>query len=195
MDKNKLVLPISIILGCFVLGGFFYASQSQKQAITEKELTSEVMSSNKGIIDTTADSKEFEKKVECEKYNDKIQKRIKEYNLSQKPEIRDSSVPTNPEEPINHLYIENNVLKELFYSPKVDSCLYIESRRTLMKSDPNASPADGDWSISFETYYLIDALSGEEIDFNDGLPFLQMIHRSDRFNSEDYANELINKYK
>jgi|SRR3989344_1508578 len=37
MDKNKLVLPISILLGCIVLGGFFYASQISKQNSIEKQ--------------------------------------------------------------------------------------------------------------------------------------------------------------
>jgi hypothetical protein len=37
MDKNKLVLPISIIIGCIILGGFFYASQANKQASIERQ--------------------------------------------------------------------------------------------------------------------------------------------------------------
>jgi nitrogen fixation-related uncharacterized protein len=37
MDKKKLVLPISILLGCIILGGFYYASQVNKQSSTEKK--------------------------------------------------------------------------------------------------------------------------------------------------------------
>lgn len=37
MDKNKLVLPIGILLGCIILGGFFYASQINKQKSIEKQ--------------------------------------------------------------------------------------------------------------------------------------------------------------
>ncbi len=37
MDKTKLVLPISILLGCVILGGFFYASQVIKQESIEKQ--------------------------------------------------------------------------------------------------------------------------------------------------------------
>ena len=37
MDKNKLVLPISILLGCIILGGFFYATQVIKQQSIEKQ--------------------------------------------------------------------------------------------------------------------------------------------------------------
>jgi hypothetical protein len=37
MDKNKLILPISILLGCIILGGFYYTSESNKQASIEKQ--------------------------------------------------------------------------------------------------------------------------------------------------------------
>lgn len=37
MDKYKLLLPISIILGCIILGGFVYAVQIQKQRSIEKQ--------------------------------------------------------------------------------------------------------------------------------------------------------------
>ena len=38
MDKHKLILPISILLGCIILGGFFYASQINKQRLVERQL-------------------------------------------------------------------------------------------------------------------------------------------------------------
>ena len=37
MDKSKLVLAISILLGCIILGGFFYASQINKQQSIERQ--------------------------------------------------------------------------------------------------------------------------------------------------------------
>ncbi len=37
MDKHKLILPISILIGCIVLGGFIYASQVIKQQSIEKQ--------------------------------------------------------------------------------------------------------------------------------------------------------------
>lgn len=37
MNKQKLILPISIILGCIILGGFFYASQVSKQNSIERQ--------------------------------------------------------------------------------------------------------------------------------------------------------------
>lgn len=37
MDKHKIILPVSILLGCIILGGFFYASQVNKQKSIEKQ--------------------------------------------------------------------------------------------------------------------------------------------------------------
>ncbi len=42
MDKHKLILPISILLGCIILGGFFYASQVNKQKSIEKQQQIEI---------------------------------------------------------------------------------------------------------------------------------------------------------
>lgn len=37
MDKHKFILPISILLGCIVLGGVYYASEVNKQKSIEKQ--------------------------------------------------------------------------------------------------------------------------------------------------------------
>lgn len=37
MDKHKLVLPISILFGCIILGGFYYASEANKQKSIERQ--------------------------------------------------------------------------------------------------------------------------------------------------------------
>lgn len=37
MDKHKLILPISILLECIILGGFIYASQASKQRSIERQ--------------------------------------------------------------------------------------------------------------------------------------------------------------
>ncbi|HBA36527.1 TPA: hypothetical protein DCZ15_01480 [Candidatus Falkowbacteria bacterium] len=37
MDKKKLILPISIIFACVIIGGFIYASQVNKQASMERQ--------------------------------------------------------------------------------------------------------------------------------------------------------------
>lgn len=37
MDKNKLILPVSIIIGCIIIGGSFYVIQINKQESIEKQ--------------------------------------------------------------------------------------------------------------------------------------------------------------
>ena len=37
MEKKKLILPISIIIGCLIFGGFIYASQINKQKSIERQ--------------------------------------------------------------------------------------------------------------------------------------------------------------
>ncbi|SRR3989339_56661 len=37
MEKQKLILPISIVLGCAILGGFIYATQINKQESIERQ--------------------------------------------------------------------------------------------------------------------------------------------------------------
>ncbi len=39
MSKQKLILPISIIAGCIILGGFFYATQISIKNQKDKEYT------------------------------------------------------------------------------------------------------------------------------------------------------------
>ena len=42
MDKNKLILPITILLASIILGGFYYASQLSKQQSIEKQQQIEI---------------------------------------------------------------------------------------------------------------------------------------------------------
>lgn len=37
MDKHKLNLPVTILLGCVILGGFYYASEVSKQGSIERQ--------------------------------------------------------------------------------------------------------------------------------------------------------------
>jgi hypothetical protein len=37
LDKNKLILPIAIVLGCLILGGVFYMIQINKQKSIERQ--------------------------------------------------------------------------------------------------------------------------------------------------------------
>lgn len=169
MDKNKLILPISFLLGFIILGGFLYMGQINKN------------------------TDNFQKKINCEKYKSQMLDNISQYNSAQKPELRNSdNTGTNP---MYGLYVESKELKQIFYSPKVDSCLYVESDKTLAKFGSDTKPDVGNWSTIYETYYLIDALTSKKINFYQGLPGLQIISRGYVFNSEKQADEIINPYK
>lgn len=37
MNANKIALPVSIVLGCLILGGFFYSAQLEKQKSIERQ--------------------------------------------------------------------------------------------------------------------------------------------------------------
>ncbi len=69
MNNNKLVLPISIMLGCVILGGFYYATQINKQQSIEKQQKFEIEEKRKVQIDELEkDCKESgEKMYESEK--------------------------------------------------------------------------------------------------------------------------------
>lgn len=189
MKKEKLIWPITLVIIVLILSFVYYFLQVNKQ---KNEINKSVSKNQISAIENN-DVNIFSKKIECEKYKDQIIKGIKQYNSLQKPEIRDSD--NTDEGVINNLYVENNEFKEIFYSPKVNSCVYLESRKTLVKRGENANPNVGDWGISYESYYLIDALTNKEIDFNDGLPFLQIFNRSERFSSEEQADTIIDKYR
>ncbi|MCE9586253.1 hypothetical protein K8R04_02965 [Candidatus Uhrbacteria bacterium] len=136
----------------------------------------------------------FSKKVICEKYADSISEKIKRFNASQKVEIGDSSVPAGEGPPIYRKYLNNNLLINVFYSPKVDSCVYVESHRTLIAAE-DATPGKEDWEISYETWYMMDVLTGAEIDFYKGQPWIQLIQRSEVFNTEVEAKSAVDKYR
>ena len=192
MNKQKLILPISILLGCIILGGFYYASEANKKDSTNN---SQIVPSEEN-----KQNDNFTKKIECGKYRDSLIKIINQYNNSQTPEIRNSSNTGAGNEAINHLYIENKELKEIFYSPKVNSCLYLEISRTLMKSNPNAKANEGKWSTSFEYYNLVDALTGNQID---SISTINRSERMDEYNNDgtisvnvyNRVDEMVNNYK
>lgn len=47
MNKEKLILPASILLGCLIMGLSFYAIQANKQAGVDRELQAQVLLSEK----------------------------------------------------------------------------------------------------------------------------------------------------
>ncbi len=52
-----------------------------------------------------------------------------------------------------------------------------------------------EWYISYDTYYLIDAFNNQKINFNDGLNFLQVIHKTQIFSTQEEIDGVISVYK
>lgn len=127
---------------------------------------------------------EFTKKVECGKLINRISEEIKDYNQSQKIFIEDNNVPQNPQEPNLRAYINHRELGEIFYSRKIDSCILIRIDRTLI-NNKEAKIDDKNWSTSYEYYYLIDALTGEE------LKSIFTINRSEKMDSYNSDGTII----
>lgn len=69
MDKHKLILPISILIASIILGGFFYASQLNKQESIERQQEIKLQNS-KQIIETKAEQdridKNFSNNLKCQ---------------------------------------------------------------------------------------------------------------------------------
>jgi len=70
MKKEKLILPISILLGCFILGGFYYASQISKQKSIEKQ---QITKLQEGV--TAGEAKVGQQKVLLEDCLAKVEER------------------------------------------------------------------------------------------------------------------------
>lgn len=104
MDKNKLILPISIVIGCIILGAFFYAAQVNKQRSIEKQQEAEIAKDKKAEY--------LKRKIECEKYTEEVKKEMNPIDFSEFG-ISDW-VPDS--------------FELIFYSPKDNSCLYVTQR-------------------------------------------------------------------
>ncbi|MFW6026652.1 MAG: hypothetical protein ACOCRX_09945 [Candidatus Woesearchaeota archaeon] len=71
MNKEKLVLPTSILLGCLILGGFYYASQVNKQRSIERQQQIEIEREKQERIDKELKEQEA-KEEEQQALNDCI---------------------------------------------------------------------------------------------------------------------------
>jgi hypothetical protein len=68
MDKNKLILPVSILLGCIILGGFYYVSEVNKQKSIEKQQQIELQAKtaqDQANASTTAQNLLAQEKQKC----------------------------------------------------------------------------------------------------------------------------------
>lgn len=95
MDKHKLILPVSILLGCIILGGFYYTSQISKQNSIQIQTNNLLQKQQEDL---------FNKNQDCFKYKEVLEKKL-----------------LNKESPFGETSLE-----QIFYSPKQNSCLYVE---------------------------------------------------------------------
>jgi len=56
MDKYKLIFPASILLGCIILGGFYYSSQTNKLQSAQKQ---NMLDAKKRLIELTISREKF----------------------------------------------------------------------------------------------------------------------------------------
>jgi hypothetical protein len=208
MKNQKIILLIGVCIIFVLIGGFYYLGQSINNK--QKDINNKNLSLTKEpeelFVDSTINffnqtqeeillkkdiirEDNFEKRLECEKFKNEIQNKINSYNYSQKPFIGDSAVPGNSDDPIiPRLYLYNRELVEVFYSPLINSCLYLEVSRTYI-SDPEQDDNKRTWGISFETYKLINYLTNELLEIE------ETIHRSEIRSTYYQIQELISKYK
>jgi hypothetical protein len=187
--KTNVFKSLPLFLGMLVLMGSGCVSEPSKIQSDQNTNLNKVIEQK--VADKTDQSGQFEKKVECTKLKEEIIKKIISYNNSQTPEFGASS----PNLGIDSLFVRSKEIKEVFYSPLVDSCLYLESNKTLIKYGLDAKPNVGQWSVDYDTYSLIDFLSNKQIDFNNGMNFLQVVHRGERFLDETQIDDIVKKYK
>ena len=157
---KKIILPISILLGCIILGGFYYFTKIQN---------------NKSI--TNQQKENFKNKIECGKYQKEIVEKINTYNNSQKIFTADGNNDDSQASNTNQ-YINSKEFKELFYSPRMNSCVYFEIDQTLIGHKINNKPIQ--WAVSSEYYNLIDVLTGKQ---------LELIHTVNRGEKMDSYNK------
>jgi len=114
---------------------------------------------NKPANDTQLDY--FSKKQECSKYKALIETKLNEENASfEKTEIV-------------------NYLEKIFYSPKVNSCLYITTQQIYF-----------DGKITAETYELSDALSDELL-----LSIPLIVGTEDELTRTEQFKSIVKKYE
>lgn len=177
--KRSLIVLISIsLLTVFLL---FYSLYKQNLTIMV-------------VQEQAKDRKLAEYQKNCEIHRDKINEDFMQYNLSQKSEIRDSD--NTGDNPSLGLYKEYKELKEIFYSPVTKSCLYLESSKTIFKPGEHAEINDIDkWLVAYDTYYLTDITSGEQLKLKDDMPWAQRIVRGGEFHSEQEIQKSVNLYR
>lgn len=138
MDKNKLILPITILLASIILGGFIYASQLSKQQSIEKQQQ----------IDLQAKAEQDKSKQRTEQM--KIEQDKKEYIAKRKKDCYE--IYEKEREKFNN--VENFGYVETYNMDgtsdyRDDTCEVIYKNKEWKENDPNSC----DW---------IDSLADEK---------------------------------
>ena len=139
MDKtNKLLLPVAILIASIILGGFFYASQVNKQRSIEKQLEIKLQEDRRiEEVKAEQNKKEYIAKRRNECYNIYLQEKKDWNNVSsfEYSELRDicivrykSSEPAKTGEECGEITkniwdVEDEVLKEMIWNRYIN-CLY-----------------------------------------------------------------------
>ena len=73
MDKHKIILPVSILLGCIILGGFYFASQVNRQKSIERQQQIDLRArAEADEVKAATDQTKAEKDKEDEVFNNNL---------------------------------------------------------------------------------------------------------------------------
>lgn len=135
----------------------------------------------------------FEQKLKCNNLRPSVENLIRDYNSQQEPEQRSQNNTLAQDDPQQTFgtYLENKELSDFFYSPKLNTCLYIEIQRTSLKTIGN-SELGGHieyWNPVYEYYNFIDALTGKTINS------IKTISRGSKFNSFNDVKKMVDDFQ
>lgn len=117
----------TIILSAIILVVLSFAGGFKYRDIVSKEPTNS---------QTTNTNELFSKKVECQKYENDVEAKLRDSDV----DIKETGAQTY------------NALNKIFYSPKANSCLYVTTETMFVNG-----------KTTFETPTLRDVLSGETL--------------------------------
>ncbi len=140
-----------------------------------------------------SEAKDFERKVACAQFKDSAEQKISAYNRQQKmvslPQ-KNTLSEDDPEQTFG-IYVGRKEFIQVFYSPKLNTCLYEEEYRWLLKKKA-CTEADGCkdyWLPSTESHSLFDVLSGAEIEE------VRTIWRSEPYQTQQDVKNMLEEYQ
>jgi len=124
----------------------------------------------------------FDRRAKCAQEMGRIDEEIKAYNIAHGvPQSRPQNNTLSDDDPeqTHGLYLDRESLVEVFYSPKLNTCVADILNDTYMQGE------DGGWSTPFyESHEFNDALTGKAIDF------VQIIQRGEYWGEDGYRQKL-----